>query len=158
MAPTPRIPPQLKLRPFTLSEALAAGVSRTSLTGKSWRRLASGLYCWVGMQDDPWRLLSGWATILPRKTVFAGPTAAWLHGLGADPVHPVEVIVPQASGVRSRAGLTVRHSDALPQVVSVRGLNATEVHLTLCELCSRLPAVEALVLMDAALNSRVTDL
>src|SRR5256884_1833070 len=119
------------LGPFTLGEARAAGVTRTSLRGKSWRRLGSGLYCWIGLQDDPWRLLCAWASLLPRQAVFAGPTAAWLHGLDADPVYPVEVIVPQGSGVRSRAGLTVRHSDVVRDVVTLRGLKATGVHRTL---------------------------
>jgi len=115
------------------------------------------MYCWIGLQDDPWRLLCAWATLLPRQAVFAGPTAAWLHGLDADPVYPVEVIVPQGSGVRSRAGLAVRHSDVVRDVVTLRGLKATGLHRTLCELSSRLSAVESLVLIDAALSSRLTD-
>ena len=65
--------------------------------------------------------------------------------------------MPHASGARSRPGLTVRHSGVVPDVVTVRSLKITGVHRTLCELGSRLSAVESLVLMDAAITSRLTD-
>jgi len=84
--------------------------------------------------------------------VFAGPTAAWLHGLDVDGVHPVEVIVPAHSGVRTRSGLVVRHGD-VSGAVTLRGVRATDIHRTLREVCRRLPPVEALVLLDAAVHA-----
>jgi len=66
--------------------------------------------------------------------------------------------VPSRSGVRSRPGLNVRRCD-IPRcdVVKVRGLTTTMVHRTLFDLCLRLPAVEALVAIDAAVRARLTD-
>jgi len=158
MAPRPRIPPQLTRRAFSLQEARAAGLSRTSLRGKAWRRIGSELYCWRGLEDDPWKLLSGWRRILPRDAVFAGATAAWLHGIDLDPIRPVEVIVRPNSGLRSRAGLNVRRCQLTPSnVVRVRGLSATSISRTLSDLSLRASDVETLVAMDAALHSRLAD-
>lgn len=156
MAPRPNIPPQLKVRPFTVQEARAAGVSRYALRGKSWRRFSNGLYGWVGMEEDPWKLLCAFALLLPPGSAFSGQTAAWMHGLPIGPYPPIEVIVPPNSGWRSRAGVTIRHCDTRADAVMVRGIRATSVLRTLVELNSRLPAVESLVLLDAALHLRRT--
>jgi very-short-patch-repair endonuclease len=103
-------------------------------------------------------VLSAWQLQLPPDAVFAGKTAAWLFGLDLDPLNPIELIVPSRSGVRSRPGLNVRRCD-IPRcdVVKVRGLTTTMVHRTLFDLCLRLPAVEALVAIDAAVRARLTD-
>ncbi len=75
-----------------------------------------------------------------------------------EPIDPVEIVVPAGSGVRSRTGLSVRHCEiSAREIVSVRGLRATSVHRTLSDLCLRGPAVEALVAIDMALASRLTD-
>jgi very-short-patch-repair endonuclease len=158
VGPKPRIPAELKLRPFSLQEARAAGISRTSLSGRSWRRLGAQLYCWTGLADDPWKLLSGWMRILPEDADFAGATAAWLHGIDLDFVQPVEVVAGSRSGLRSRPGLTVRRSDvARSDAVKVRGLPATSVTRTLVDICARRSPVEALVAMDVALRRRLID-
>lgn len=151
-----RVPHELTQRPFSLQEARAAGLSRTSRRGRSWRRISAELYCWAGLADDPWKLLSAWLQILPAEAAFAGPTAAWLHGIDLDPIHPIEVVVGTRSGHRSRAGVTVRRAEvARSDIVKVRGLPATSVHRTLVDLCRRLSSVEALVVLDAAVRLRL---
>ncbi len=150
MGRQPRIPAGLKWRPFTLQEALAAGITRRALTGKSWRRIGHALYCWTRLREDAWQLLQAWHRKLPNA-VFNGRTAAWLHGLDLDPIDPVEVAVPLSSGIRSRPGISVRRSDvATRNVVIVRGLPVTKVDLMLSDLSRGLPPVEALVALDAA--------
>jgi very-short-patch-repair endonuclease len=155
---TPRIPPELAKRPFSLDDALRAGLTKSALRGKSWRRLGAELYCWTGLNPDPWMILSAWQRQLPSDAVFAGTTAAWIFGIDLDPLTPIELIVPPESGVRSRPGLDVRRCD-IPRcdVVKVRGLATTTVHRTLFDLCLRLPSVEALVVIDAAVRARLTD-
>jgi very-short-patch-repair endonuclease len=103
-------------------------------------------------------VLSAWQRQLPPDAVFAGKTAAWLFGLDLDPLNPIELIVPLRSGVRSRAGLDVRRCE-IPRhdVLKVRGLAATRVDRALLDLCLRLPPVEALVAIDAAVRARLTD-
>ena len=146
----PRIPPELTKRPFSLDEARQAGLSPRSLRGRSWRRLASELYCWRGLDLGPWSLIHGWSRRLPPNAIFAGRTAAWLMGIDIDPT-PIEVIVPVTSGVRSRPGLVVHRRDFRP-VVNVRGFRVTPADRTLADACRGLPDVEALVVLDSALR------
>lgn len=158
MSKAPRIPPEFRRRPFTLDEARAAGLTRHCLRGKSWRRLGSGLYRWSDMPDDPWLTLSAWRRCLPPEAVFIGATGAYLHGLDLEPTDPVEVGVPLSSGLRTRKGLVVRHCDIAPaDVVSIRGLHALTLPLTLAGLCLQQPPVEALVAIDMAVRKGLTD-
>ena len=150
----PRIPNELKRRPFTLTEALAAGISRKSLSGKSWRRLDSEIYCWSGWATNPWELLLAWERRLPADAVFAGLTAAWLHGLDVDPCHPIEVIVPTGSGVRSRCNL-IAHRSRLSEATTARGLRVTNLQRTFSDLKARLSAIDFLILADQALFKRI---
>ena len=154
----PRIPPELMKAPFSLREARRAGLTESSLQGKSWRRLGVELYCWEGLRQDPWLHLSALVRMLPPEAVFAGTTAAWMMGLDFVPNDPVEIIVSVGSGLRSRSGLAVRRAE-LPasDVSTIRGLPATAVHRTLCDLCLRLPAVNALIAIDMAVHVGLTD-
>jgi len=152
MARTPRIPMELQERPFSLAEARAAGLTWRSLQGKAWRRLGAGLYCWNGLDEDPWQVLRAWQDSLPEEALFAGATAAWIAGLDFNPTNPVEIVVPPNSGLRSRRGLSVRHCQSpASEAITVRGLRATRLHRTLRDLSRRLPAVEVLVAMDMAI-------
>ena len=157
MPRTPHVPSQLTTRPFSLGEARAAGLTLSALRGRAWRRLGSELYCWEGVKEDAWSQLVARRELLPREAVFAGVTAAWMLGLDLDPIHPVEVVVPPISGIRSRSGLTVRRCEVAPhEVVTIRQLRATNLLWTLSDLCLRYPALEALVALDMAIRARVT--
>ncbi len=157
MARTPCIPRELAGRPFTLEEARAAGLTLSALRGKVWRRISAELYCLAELGDKPWLLLAAWHRSLPAEAVFAGATAAWLFGLDLEPTNPVEIVVPTRWSTRSRAGLSVRHCELLPtEVVTIRGLRATALPLTLAGLCLQRPAVEALVAIDMAVCAGLT--
>ena len=98
-------------------------------------------------------MIAAWAEAMPADAVFSGPTAAWLYGLDADPIRPVEVTVPPRSGVRSRGGLRIRHRKiGSDDVARVHGHRVTSIDRTLCDLCPRLIAVDALVVLDGALR------
>jgi len=154
----PFIPPHLTKRPFSLEEARKAGVTLSGLRGKAWRRLGAELYCWSGLREDPLLVLTAWRRVLPPESVFAGATAAWLLGLDMSPIDPIEIVVPVGSGVRSRAGLSVRYCQISRNDIStVRGLRATTLRRTLIDVCLRLPAVEALVAIDMAVAASLTD-
>lgn len=141
------------MRPFSVEEARAAGISLRALAGSSWRRLARGMYCWTGLEENPWDLLVAWGASLPPHSSFAGFTAAWLHGADVVPCNPIEVWVAPSCAMRTRPGLHVRHM-ALRQedMVTVRGLMATSVRRTFRDLSRRLSPVEFLVLADEALR------
>jgi very-short-patch-repair endonuclease len=154
---TPSIPPELTKRPFSVDEAREAGLTLSSLRGKAWQRVGARLYRWAELPKDPWLTLDALRRVLPPESVFVGATAAWLFGLDLDPTNPVEVVVPRSNGYRSRTGLLVRYRDIpAAEVVTIRGLRATTLPLTLAELCLRRPAVEALVAIDMAIRKRRT--
>jgi len=154
---TPRIPSELKARPFSLAEAREAGLTLAALRGRAWRRLGRELYCWEGVREDAWLRLVAWKELLPGEAVFSGATAAWLHGLDLDPIHPVQIVLPSSTGIRSRSGLTVRRGELAPhETVTVRKLRVTSLNWTLSDVCLRYPAVEALIALDMAIRARLT--
>jgi Protein of unknown function (DUF559) len=158
MAPSPRIPLGLRLGPFTVADARAAGISAKALRGNEWTRLERGIYCWSQVLVDPLRLLTALHRLYGRESVFAGRTAAWLLGICVDPAEPIEIIVAPSSGMRTRRGLTVRRANlGATEVATVRGLPTTSALRTLCDLCPRMEGVEALALIDAALRLRLVD-
>ena len=154
MGRIPRVPPELLSQPFTLDDARRARVSRSALRGSQWQRLAKGLYRARHGDDSPLEVLSGWHRTFPSGTAFAGATAAWLHGFGFDPIHPIEVIVSPDRGVRSRPGLNARRCVlGSEEVVTVRGLPATSIHRSLADLCCVRSPAEALVFLDKAVET-----
>ena len=158
MARTPVIPAALTKKPFSLEEARRHGLTPSSLRGRAWRRLGAELYCWQGLRQDPWLHLSALHRLLPRDAVFAGATAAWMVGLDLAPTEPVEIIVSLGSTVRSRAGVNVRRCDlSVRDVASIRGIRATAVNRTLRDLSLRLPSIDALIAIDAAVHLGLTD-
>lgn len=158
MGRPPSIPPELTQRPFSIDEARDAGLTLSSLRGKAWQRVGARLYRWAKLPNDHSQTLHAVRRVLPPETVFVGATAGWLFGLDLDPTNPVEIAVPRSYGYRSRPGLVVRYRD-IPgaDVVSIRGLRATTLPLTLAELCLRRPAVEALIAIDIAIRKRRTN-
>lgn len=67
-------------------------------------------------------------------------------------------MVPPSSAIRTRTGLVVRHREiSSGDVVSVRGLRALSLPLTLADLCVQKPAIEALVVIDMAVQRRLAD-
>jgi very-short-patch-repair endonuclease len=158
MGRTPFIPPELTRGPFSLDEARKAGLTLSSLSSKTWKRIGAELYRWADLPDDHLLTLAAWGRVLPPEAVFVGASAAWLHGLAIESNNSVEVAVPPSSGLRSRVGLVVRRF-AIPkaEVVSIRGLRATTLPRTLAELCIGMPPVEALVAIDMALKKGHVD-
>jgi len=142
-------------RPFSLDEARTAGVSRSSLRGRAWRRVGSQLYRWSGASKDPWKLLETHFGMLPASTVFVGRTAAWMHGLDVNPADPVQVAVPVNCSLKSRAGLEIRHLP-VEDIVVIKGLRATSVGRTLLDLCARESPLDALIAIDMATRMRLS--
>lgn len=105
MGRSARLPAELTAGPFTLRDALRAGLDRWHLEGSSWRRLGPRVYAWAGLPDTPELRLEAVRSRLPAAAVFSGLTAAWLHGLDVVACEPIEVTIPKGSGVSARSGL-----------------------------------------------------
>lgn len=153
VAPTASVPKALTNGPFTAAEARRAGLSARQLQGKSWQRVGRGLYVRAGYRLEPLARLTAAARTLPGCAAFAGRTAAWLHGLDLPPCEPIEAVVPRSHPLRARAGVMLHRAQlADHDVVVRRGLRVTTIVRTLSDLAGRMGAVEAVVLIDAAMG------
>jgi hypothetical protein len=155
----PRIPDALTRGPFNLEEAGRHGLTKDHLLGASWRRLGGGYYAFHAVAHDPNVLLGAVIRRLPRKAVFSGRTAAWLHGLDLLPCEPIEVTVPLSDPTSRLVGIEVRRSrvDA-SETVTRRGQPATSMVRTIADLGRRLPLFEAVAALDMALHRRLLDM
>jgi hypothetical protein len=91
---------------------------------------------------------------MPAFAVFAGKTAAWLHGLDVDPCEPMDVILPGDGEGWERGGVRVRRAELdRCEVVARRGFSATSMMRTLSDLWRSLSLVEAVVVTDMALHA-----
>lgn len=157
--PVPVVPRELTLGPFTVSEALRAGLSRRQLQGRSWTRISTGVYVWSRLAEDPTSVLRALRAVVPDDAAFSDRTAAWLHGLDLAPCQPVEVTAPDGCGISRRAAVALRRS-ALPRgdVVDRHGLPTTAPTRTAFDLARHLSLTEAVVAVDMALHSALVEL
>lgn len=152
----PVVPLALKTRLFTLAEARGLGLTRGQLRGASYRRMGSGFYRWVGLQESPLPLLSAVARRLPAGAAFSGCTAAWLQGLDVAPCEPVEVTIPQSVGSLRCSGAFVRRAAlGSEEIVRRRGLPTTSALRTVVDLAGRDPLTEGVVAADLFLHARL---
>jgi hypothetical protein len=155
----PAIPEQLTTGPFTLADARGAGLTRWQLRGSSWRRISGGVYVWAGLRESSLLAIAGLRRRLPPGAAFSGRTAAWLHGFDGSPGVPPEVTVPYGCGVSARACMSLRHGTLTDtDVVQLRGFPATSPLRTAFDLSRRLPLVDAVAAVDAALHNRTVEL
>jgi hypothetical protein len=149
------VPAELMTAPFTLEDALRAGLGRWHLEGASWRRMGPNVYVWAGLPNTPELTLEAALRRLPSAAVFSGLTAAWLHGLDVGECETIEVTIPKGIGISARSGIEVRRAAlSAKEIVIVRGKRATSILRTLSDLCIRLSLTEAVVVTDMALHAR----
>lgn len=153
------VPAQLTRGPFTVPEALEAGLTERQLRGRTWRRLSRGVYVWAELDDCPSLRLAAVSRRLPAGAAFSDHTAAWLHGLDLPSCSPIEVTVPPGCGVSARAGVRVHRATLEPEdVVEHRGFFVTSRLRTILDLARRLQLVEAVVAVDMALHGALVSL
>jgi len=159
VAPTPRIPAELRNRPFSLEEARRHGLTKHHLEGESWRRIATGFYAWRDIASSPMVVLTAAKMRLVDCAAFSGRTAAWLHGLDMQPCDPVEMTLPSNSRIAHVAGISIRRADLRRHEVSTRhGLRVTSAVRTLADLARHSSLIDAVVALDSALHGRLVKL
>ncbi|WBB55373.1 hypothetical protein [Verrucosispora sp. WMMD573] len=105
-----RRPSALAWQVFRGSEAVRQGLLTThQLRSSAWARLRRDIYADARLDRDHELACRAVALQLPVAAAFAGPSAAYLHGVEhaagfADKVH---VLVPAPAGLRSQPGLQV---------------------------------------------------
>lgn len=107
------LPESLRTRPFTYEEALALGVSRRGLQGRSVRRLHRGVYVAADLRLTLAVRVDAALRVLPKDTVAAGVTALQLMGLDLGPARPLRFLTTWPIQ-RRPAGVVLSRVTTLP--------------------------------------------
>lgn len=87
------IPEELRSRPFTRSEAIAAGVSSRMLQGKRFVRVHAGVYRWAGLAMTQTPAIDAARLALPSGARTTGITRLQQLGLDYGPREPLHFVV-----------------------------------------------------------------
>lgn len=137
-----------------MNEARAVGVQSWHLRARGFKQAGPGVWAAAALPDAPLYALGAAQCRLPVQAVFAGYTAAWLHGLDVAPCSPIEVLVPEACGISGRVGMRVSRASFRPdEVVRRHGLPATTMARTLIDLGRRLRLPDSVAIADMALRA-----
>ena len=144
----------LSRNPFTVAQALDSGLSRRQLESAAWRRLHTGVYVHRDVPVDDSLRVHALQLTAPGGVVFAGLTAAWIHGVW-NPPPGVEVPLvttrgPTSAGVersthRSRRQVLRAEDD---DTVAVGGVLVTSWFRTVFDLLRDVPLVERVSVLD----------
>ena len=159
--PPAAVPSELLAGPFTLDQALAAGLTRNSLQSAPWRRVFRGVWIHVDLPDTLEMRLAAVRLVLPGRAVVCGLTAAWLHDLDVRRESDLDIHVSFAKGerVRRRPGLvvsqeTLEESD----IVVIGGLRVTSALRTTFDCLRLLRGWDRLVVADAMTHYRLVSI
>jgi hypothetical protein len=148
-------PGDLQWRVFRGSDAVHRGLlSRHQLRSGAWVRLRNDVYADARLERDHELACRAAAMTLPPEAVFAGPSAAYLHGVAhaaaaGDDVH---VIAPPAHRVSPRCGLRIHGCRlASADVESAPGLRRTAPRRTAWDAAVWLEPIRAVPVVDGLL-------
>jgi very-short-patch-repair endonuclease len=124
----PHVPTELTAGPFTLEQAVAAGLTRDALGSSPWRHV----FMWVWVHEDvpdsrEFRLACA-ELVLTDGAVLCLLTAAWLHGgdVRREGDLDVHVSFPKGRRLRRRPGWVVSQETLAPtDIVQVGRLRVT---------------------------------
>jgi very-short-patch-repair endonuclease len=135
-------------RPFTRSDALAAGISPKQLRGSRFRRVFTGVYVDARVPDHPLIRAEAALLIHPAGSFGSHATAAAVHQAPV-PVDPLtHVTVPEVGDRRRRIGIRC-HVGHGQDVVEVGRVRVSGPHQMFLELGSVLSLVDLVVVGDA---------
>ena len=97
--------------------------------------------------------------LLPPEAVFAGKSAAFLHGVALiETTATVEVMVPKQRRCGPKRGIAVSKGEiSATDVTSCRGLATLTPRRTALEIARRLPTAEAVVVLDAMAHAGLVE-
>lgn len=146
MPPQTPVPPQLLGRPFLLSEAVRAGLSRRVLRGRRFRQIFRTVYIAAEVADSLTVRAAAVRLLLPEGAVLSHHTAAMLRGLPVPATEQLHVTVPP--GARGpRVGGVCTHRGA-PAAVRVDGRLVSAPVDNFLELAATLSLVDLVILGD----------
>ncbi len=162
------VPDRLRLAPFLGRAAVDAGLlSRRQLQSRPWRRLLHGVYVHRDLPVTDLVRARALLLVLPRGSVVAGMTAAWLHGAWQPlpgRVVPLQYARHREATSSRLAGTElsrrVLHVDStvFSDLAEVGGIVVTSPMRSCFDLMRGRNLVEAVVVVDAFARSGVLDL
>lgn len=163
MARSPHRPPSLVGKVFRGADAIRAGLlTKRQLRSSAWRQLLHGVYADTALPVDHVLLCRAAHLLIPPQAVFAGRSAATLHGvpyLGAD--DPVEVLTHSDLPRFRSASLIVRRAQLPESHVQVtNGLRCTTPERTCWDIARGAfghDLVESVVYLDAMVRTGKVD-
>jgi hypothetical protein len=116
MPPRAAVPDPLRLAPFSLAQAVAAGVSSTALQSAPWQRLFRGVWAHVDLEDTRANRLSAARLVIPPGGVLCLLTAAWIYqaDVRREDDFDVHVGFPAGKRIRKQPGLVVSQETLRP--------------------------------------------
>ncbi|MET7705746.1 hypothetical protein [Micromonospora sp. NPDC005413] len=160
MPKAPRRPPQLRGRIFRGSIAVSRGLlTRNDLRSSAWRPLFRDVYADAQVKvTHRLRCAAVGRWLLPPGAALAGRAAAALYDCATPgPSEPLDVLVPNDVRIGPTAGLRIHHGEIDPgDTVNRAGLRVTSPARTCWDLARWLDVVEAVVVIDTILASRLT--
>ena len=157
--PPPRRPEALRGRVFRKRDVVPHGLlTAEELRSSAWRRLYRGIYSDSSLPDTFGLRIRGARMLIPSSAVFAGRTAAFLHGARAlvDPGMPVEVAVSPGVRFGPVTGLRIRQAAmSLHDVDAVAGWRCTTGVRTALDIARWEPLMDAVVALDVLLARSV---
>ncbi|MFF5215201.1 hypothetical protein [Micromonospora sp. NPDC000442] len=146
---------------FRGSDAVRQGLLTVhQLRSSAWARLRRDIYADARLDRDHDLACRAVALQLPVAAAFAGPSAAYLHGVEhaasfADKVH---VLVPAPAGLRSQPGLQVHTTSQGPRIQGIGAgtLPRTDPTRAAWESAVWLPPTHAIAIIDTLLGRGLT--
>ncbi|PYC76028.1 hypothetical protein C7C45_02720 [Micromonospora arborensis] len=156
-----RRPPQLRGRIFRGSIAISRGLlTRNDLRSSAWRPLFRDVYADARVRvTHRIRCAAVGRWLIPPGAAIAGRSAAAFYGCTKPaPSDPVDVLVPSGTRIGPATGLRIHHGEVDPgDTLHKAGLRVTSPARTCWDLARWLDVVEAVVVIDTMLSSRLTD-
>jgi len=156
MPPIPFRPPALRWRVFRGRDALAEGLlTPGELRSRAWQRLLRGVYADRRLERDHLLRCRAAALLSTPEAALAGPSAAYLLGVGtaATADDPVHVLVDPKRRFGPVQGLRI-HTGTLPEADVTRrhGLRCTTPSRTAWDVALWTDVVDAVPVLDAMLR------
>jgi very-short-patch-repair endonuclease len=159
MAKAPRRPAALVGKIFLGQRAISSGlITAKELRSRAWRPLFRGIYADATLAvTHRHRCLAACRYLLPPTGAIAGRSAAALYGAGnVSDKDAVEVVVPRHARFGPVAGLHVHTGGLAPdEVRELQGVRTTTPARTCWDIAQWLDTVEAVVVIDMLLRSRL---
>jgi hypothetical protein len=149
------LPASLAQQPFTVEQALVAGLSRDQLAHPRFRRVFRAVYVGAAVPDSRELRLAAARLVVPARGVLVGLTAAWVHGVDVRSEADLDVHVgfPAGGRIRSQPGLRVsQESLDTTDVEDAAGVRVTTPCRTAFDCLRLLADPEGIVVADALLR------